>query len=328
MTKQRVALITGINGQDGSYLAEYLLSIGYDVHGTVRPSSLQNETSLINIKNILDKVKIHPCLLDDHLSIYKLILEVKPHECYHLAAASFVSYKFDDELSTISTNFSSTHYLLSSIKEIAPECKFYLAGSSEMFGNTDVSPQNEETRYNPRSIYGISKTSGSYVAKNYREFQSIYACTGLAYNHESPRRGFSYVTRKITSNVAKIHLGLVSNIEMGNIDAQRDWGYAPEYVIAMHKMLNNPKKATDYVLATGKTHSVKHFLDLAFNIVGLDYNKYLKINEAFFRPSEKILLVGDSSKIENDLGWKAEKKLEDIVEEMVLNDIRILKGDL
>ncbi|MDR1236337.1 MAG: GDP-mannose 4,6-dehydratase [Holosporaceae bacterium] len=323
--REKIALITGINGQDGSYLAEHLVSLGYQVHGTMRLSSMHNADKMVNLKNVSGKIKIHPCGLTDHLSVYKLISKIKPDECYHLAAASFVSYDFNDELSIISTNFNPTHYLLSAIKELVPSCKFYFSGSSEMFGNTDASPQNEETKFNPRSIYGIAKTSGFYVVRNYREHHGIYACTGITYNHESSRRDFSFVTRKISTGVAKIYLGSADHIELGNIDAVRDWGYAPEYVVAMQKMLNNPKGPTDYVISTGKTNSVKHFLDLAFSTVNLDYKKYLKTNDFFFRPSEKVILRGDSQKIGDDLGWKSEKKIEEIVEEMVFNDIALLK---
>ena len=319
-------LITGINGQDGSYLAEFLLGMGYEVHGTVRRSSIENNNKLVNIKHIIDKIKIHPLSLDDQLSIYKLISQIKPDECYHLAASSFVSYEFTDELSTMSTNFNSTHYFLATIKELVPECRFYFAGSSEMFGNVDVSPQNEDTKFNPRSIYGISKLSSYYVVKNYRENQNIHASTGITYNHESPRRDYSFVTRKISSSVAKIYCGLAHKIELGNINAYRDWGYAPEYVQAMWKMLN-ASKADDYIISTGTSNSVETFLDIAFSVVNLDYKKYIEINENFFRPSEKIRLIGDNSKIQKKLQWKPEKQLEKIIEEMVLNDISILKGD-
>ncbi|MDR2723734.1 MAG: GDP-mannose 4,6-dehydratase [Holosporaceae bacterium] len=319
------ALITGINGQDGSYLAEYLLSQSYEVHGTIRASSLQNDRKLVNIKSIFEKIKIHQCSLEDYLSVYKLISEVKPDECYHLAASSFVNYTFCDETSVILTNFNSTCYLLSSIKELMPRCKFYFAGSSEMFGNADKSPQDEETKFNPRSIYGITKTSSFYVVKNYRECQNIYACTGIAYNHESPRRDFSFVTRKISQSVAKIYLGITSYIELGNIEAKRDWGYAPEYIVAMHNMLNNPRGPTDYIISTGLVYSVRYFLDLAFSVVNLRYEKYLKINSLFFRSLEKNDLIGNSIKIKNDLNWESKKKLEEVIEEMVLNDITLLK---
>lgn len=320
------ALITGINGQDGSYLADLLLDKGYEVHGTIRRSSIENSNKILNLDHIIDKIKIYTCSLDDHLSVYKLIAQIKPDECYHLAASSFVSYSFDDETSIIANNFNSTHYLLSSLKENAPSCKFYFAGSSEMFGQPDIYPQNEETKFNPRSIYGISKLSSYFVVKNYRDHHGLYACTGISYNHESPRRNSSFVTKKITEGVAKIHLGLEKKIELGNIDAARDWGYAPEYVQAMWKMLNHSGKPQDYIIATGISHTVREFLEIAFGVVKLNYQDHIKINESFFRPSEKISLLGDSTKIKTELGWSPNKKFADIIVEMVNNDIKLLNG--
>ena len=321
------ALITGITGQDGSYLAELLLAKGYEVHGIVRRSTFENANKLLNLSNVLQKIKIHICAIHDHLSLYKLITLVKPDECYHLAASSFVSYSFEDEASIISTNFNPTHYLLSSIKELNPNCKFYLAGSSEMFGEADSTPQNEETKFNPRSIYGISKVSSHYVVKKYRDEYGLYACTGICYNHESPRRYHTFVTRKITSGVAKIVTGQTDRIELGNINAIRDWGYAPDYVEAMWSMLNNPNGPKDYVIATGIRHTVKDVLETAFCSVNLDYENYIEINSNFFRPPEKSPLIGDSSKIKQDLSWEPKKKFADIIQEMVIHDLKILKGD-
>lgn len=318
------ALITGINGQDGSYLAELLISKGYEVHGIIKRSSIENSEKLINLRGFIDKITLHTCSLNNHLAIYKLISTIKPDECYHLAASSFVSYSFDDEISIISTNFNTTHFLLSSIKELSPECRFYFAGSSEIIGEPDEYPQNENSKFNPRSIYGISKLSSYHIVKTYREQHGIYACTGLCYNHESPRRGLNFVTRKITSGIAKIHLGLQQYLELGNIDAVRDWGYAPEYVEAMWKMLDNPNGPVDYVIASGIPHTVKDFLKIAFSVVNLDYEKYIRINEKFFRPSEKIPLVGNSTKIANELNWFTKKSFESIIEEMVISDIELL----
>lgn len=323
----KIALITGITGQDGSYLAEYLLDKGYEVHGIVRRTSLENKTKLVNLTGILDRINLHTCPIDNHLSIYKLIQKIKPNECYHLAASSFVSYSFEDEASILSTNFTSTHYLLSSIKEICPNCHFYLAGSSEIFGKPDITPQTEKTPFNPRSMYGISKLASYHIVKNYREWYNIYACVGFSYNHESPRRGFSFVTRKISSGVAKIALNLMPKIQLGNIDAVRDWGYAPEYVDAMWRMLNNPNGPKDYIIATGKPHTVRQMLDKAFSIIGCDYRKYLEINNEFFRPGENIPLIGDASRIYNDLGWHYNTEFETIIEEMVHNDIKLLKKE-
>ena len=329
IVEMKKALITGINSQDGSYLAELLLGKGYEVHGTIRRSSIENSNKISNIKSILDKIHIHTCYIDDHLSIYKLISMVKPDECYHLAASSFVSYSFDDEVSTISTNFNSTHYILSSIKELVPDCRFYFAGSSELFGDANVFPQNEGSRFNPRSIYGISKLASYYVVKNYRESHGLYACTGIAYNHESPRRSPNFVTKKITSGIAKIIMGQKDcKLELGNIDAIRDWGYAADYVEAMWKILNNTNGPKDYVIATGISHTVKDFLKLAFSFVDLDYRKFTVINEKFFRSSEKIPLIGDATRIQEDLNWKPKKDFNDIVKEMVFYDIMSLKGEI
>ena len=319
------ALITGINGQDGSYLAELLLSKGYEVHGIVRREAIEDPSHrLINIKQIIDNITLHVGSVDNHLFIYKTIGQIMPDECYHLAASSFVSYIFDDEMAILSNNFNSTHFLLASINELAPECRFYFAGSSEMFGEAETSPQNETTKFNPRSIYGISKVSGYYLVKNYRRQHNIFACTGILYNHESPNRGYEFVTRKIASTVAKIYMGLERRLELGNIEARRDWGYSPEYVEAMWRMLNH-EKPDDYVIATGQLHSVKDFLKTAFSVVGLKYENYLKINPTYFRPDETIPLVGDYSKALAVLGWKPQKKFDEMVEEMVLSEIKLLK---
>jgi GDPmannose 4,6-dehydratase len=319
------ALITGINGQDGSYLAELLLEKGYEVHGVIRQSSIENQQKISFLKNNFDQLKLHVCSLNNHLSIYKLLDAIRPDECYHLAAASFVSYSFEDEASILATNLNPTHFFLSSIKELVPKCKFYFAGSSEMFGNIDVVPQQETTRFNPRSIYGISKLASHYVVKNYREHHGLYACTGFCYNHESPRRNHAFVTRKITSGTAKIYLKQEEKIQLGNIDAIRDWGYAPEYVEAMWMMLNNPSGPKDYIIATGIPHTVRDLLDIAFSLVDLDYTKYIEINNNFFRPGEQIPLLGDASNIHKDLGWEPKTRFDTIIEEMLLNDINLLK---
>lgn len=320
------ALITGLNGQDGSYLAELLLSKGYEVHGIVRREAIEDATHrLRNIMHLMDDIKLHVGSVDNHLAVYKVINEVRPQECYHLAASSFVSYSFDDELSVLSNNFNSTHYLLASIKELVPACRFYFSGSSEMFGEADSTPQNESMRFNPRSIYGISKVAGHHLVSNYRRHHGIFACTGILYNHESPRRGYEFVTHKVTSAVSKIHLGLLDHLELGNIDARRDWGYAPEYVEAMWRMLKHDVP-DDYVIASGTTHTVREFLGIAFGIVGLDYRDWVRVNTAYYRPDETIPLTGDSSKARRVLGWQAQKKLEDIVKEMVTADIRQLGG--
>ena len=319
------ALITGINGQDGSYLAELLLEKNYEVYGIVRRESIENVEKLKNLKNIKDKIHLVTCSLDNALSVYKLFNEVKPDECYHLAANSFVSYSMEEDLAVMNNNFTSTYNLLMSILDICPQCKLYFAGSSEIFGNAEQYPQDENCRYNPRSIYGISKLASHLLVKNYRERFGLFACTGFAYNHESPRRGLAFVTRKITSSVAEIALGKNKIIELGDIEAQRDWGYAPEYVEAMYLMLNT-KEPKDYVLATGVLHSVKNILKVAFDYIGEDYGKHIKIKDEFIRQRENIPLVGNAEKISIDLGWKANKKFEDIIKEMVQEDIKRIEG--
>lgn len=322
--RRSVALITGINGQDGSYLAELLLSKGYEVHGIVRREAIEDPSHrLINLRETIGRVTLHAGAIDNHLSLYKIINRVRPDECYHLAAASFVSYSLDDELSVLSSNFNSTHFLLASIRELVPECRFYFAGSSEMFGDAEVSPQNEIARFNPRSIYGISKVAGHHLVANYRRHHKLFACTGILYNHESPRRGYEFVTRKITSSVAKIYLKQADTIELGNLEARRDWGYAPEYVEAMWKMLT-ADVPDDYVIATGELHSVREFLEMAFAVVGLDYRDYLHVSSNYFRPDEQVPLVGDCGKAAARFGWRPRRKLADIVSEMVQADIQQL----
>jgi GDPmannose 4,6-dehydratase len=319
MTRKR-ALITGISGQDGSYLSELLLEKGYDVHGIVRREALEDRRRLVNIAPLRDRVRLHAGSIDNHLSIYRIVNEVRPDECYHLAASSFVSYAFDDETSVVANNFNSTHFLLASIKELAPQCRFYFAGSSEMFGDVEEAPQSEMSRFKPRSIYGISKLAGHHLVANYRRHHGIRASTGILYNHESPRRGFSFVTRKITSTVAAIKLGLADKIELGNIDARRDWGYAPEYVEAMWRIAN-ADEPEDFVIATGVLHSVREFLDVAFSSVGLRYESYVSVNKAYFRPDEAIPLVGDASHARTRLGFAPAKRFEDLVVEMVRADL-------
>ena len=317
------AIITGINGQDGSYLAEYLMERGYEVYGVVRRSSIENMEKMRNIQPFRERIHIIPCSLENALSVYKLFVKVQPDECYHLAASSFVSYALEDDLSIMTNNFTTTHNILSGIVEVCPSCRMYFAGSSEIFGNVQENPQTEDTPYNPRSVYGISKMAAHSLIKNYRERYNVYACTGFTYNHESPRRGHAFVTRKITSFVAGLVLGAKNKLELGNLDAVRDWGYAPEYVDAMHKMLQQsaPK---DYIIATGTLHSVRELLEIAFGKVGLNYQDYIHINEEFLRPESGVPLVGDASAIYRDLGWRASKQFEEIIGDMVQADIDAL----
>jgi GDPmannose 4,6-dehydratase len=320
------ALITGITGQDGSYLAELLLRKGYSVHGIVRRVALEDpEHRLSRLHPIRSQVELHAASLESYASIHQAVGKVRPDECYHLAAQSFVSYSFDDEFSTLNTNINGTHYLLSAVKNLAPECRFYFAGSSEMFGKADEAPQNEQTRFHPRSTYGISKVAGFDLTRNYREAYAMHASSGILFNHESPRRGFEFVTRKITSGVARIRAGKSAKLPLGNLDAKRDWGHAREYVEAMWLMLQQPEP-DDYVVATGETHSVREFVELAFHQVGLDYREYVVSDPDLFRPAEVNLLQGDSSKARTKLGWASRVAFEGLVREMVEEDCRALLG--
>ncbi|MBW7858116.1 MAG: GDP-mannose 4,6-dehydratase [Leptonema sp. (in: Bacteria)] len=311
------ALITGIGGQDGSYLTDLLLSKGYEVHGIVKRESFEDsQHRLGNLLHCIDKISLYPISVNNHLSLYKLFRDIQPDECYHLAASSFVHYNFDDEFLILNNNFNSTHYLLSTIKELKPTCRLFFAGSSEMFGEPDVSPQTELTRFNPKSIYGISKIASYYMVRNYREKEGLFACTGIMYNHESPRRGHQFVTRKITSTVAKIAKGEADHLSLGNLDALRDWGWAPDYVEAMWQMLQT-NESDDYIVATGKLHKVRDFVDIAFSLAGLDYQKYVKTDERFFRPSEKIPLCGNPDKISARLNWHNTRPLEEVIKAML-----------
>ena len=315
------ALITGITGQDGSYLSELLLEKGYEVHGIVRRVALEHpQARMWRIRNILDRIHIHSASLESYASIFDIIAEIKPDECYHLAAQSFVSYSFEDEFSTINTNLNGTHYVLSAIKRQAPDCRFYFAASSEMFGNVKETPQNENTPFHPRSPYGISKMAGFELTRNYREAYDLFALSGILFNHESPRRGAEFVTRKITSAAARIKLGLDNKISLGNLEAKRDWGHSLDYVRAMWLMLqqNEPE---DYVVATGESYSVQEFLETAFNYLNLDYRDYLVIDEELYRPSEVNILVGDASKAHQELNWYPAVSFEDLVKEMVDSDL-------
>jgi GDPmannose 4,6-dehydratase len=263
--------------------------------------------------------------MESYASIFNVVDKLKPDECYHLAAQSFVSYSFEDEFSTINTNINGTHYVLSAIKERAPDCKLYFAGSSEMFGLVKETPQNEDTHFHPRSPYGISKVAGFDLTRNYREAYNLFACSGILFNHESPRRGYEFVTRKISSAVAEIKLGLTKELRLGNLEAKRDWGYAGDYVKAMWLMLQQDKP-DDYVIATGETHSVKEFAEAAFNHVGLDYQDYLRSDERFFRPAEVHLLKGDYSKGKKILGWVPTVPFKELIQVMVDSDLKYLRG--
>ena len=320
----KCALITGITGQDGSYLSEWLLGQGYEVHGIVRRVALEDpDHRLSRIREIRGRLNLHAASLESYASIHRVVHEVQPTECYHLAAQSFVSYSFDDEFSTLNTNINGTHFLLSALKTLAPQCRFYFAGSSEMFGMAETVPQNESTRFHPRSSYGISKVAGFDLTRNYREAYDLFACNGILFNHESPRRGFEFVTRKITSGVARILAGKSNQLQLGNLEAQRDWGHAREYVEAMWLMLQQPR-ADDYVVATGECHTVREFVELAFAHAGLDYTRYLTIDPELHRPAEVNLLQGDAGKARRVLGWTPRIQFADLVREMVDEDCRTM----
>ena len=319
---KKVALITGITGQDGSYLAELLLSKGYEVHGIVRRVALEDETHrLWRIREILKDINLHAGSLESYASLFNIILRIKPSEIYHLAAQSYVGYSFEDEFSTLNININGTHYLLSAVKEFAAsKVKFYFAGSSEMFGKVKAIPQNENTIFNPRSAYGISKVTGYHLVKNYREAYKLHASNGILFNHESPRRGFEFVTRKISDAAARIKKGSKKKLKLGNINAKRDWGHAKDYVEAMWLMLqkDNPE---DYVIGTGKEHSVEDFAKKAFAHVGLNYKDHIVIDKKLMRPAEVDTLLADYTKAKKNLNWKPKISFDDLVVTMVENDL-------
>lgn len=318
------ALITGVTGQDGSYLAELLLSKGYEVHGIVRRVALEDPGHrLSRLQSVRDRITLHAASLESYASIYQVVADVLPQECYHLAAQSFVSYSFDDEFSTLNVNINGTHFLLSALKNIAPQCRFYFAGSSEMFGKVEQVPQTETTRFHPRSSYGISKVCGFELTRNYREAYALHASSGILFNHESPRRGYEFVTRKISCGLAQILAGKTDCLKLGNLDAERDWGHAREYVNAMWMMLQQPAP-DDYVVATGESHSVRQFCELAFSCAGLDYTKYVVVDAGLYRPAEVHTLRGDAAKARNRLGWNHSARFEDLVREMVEADCQAL----
>ncbi|PYS65336.1 MAG: GDP-mannose 4,6-dehydratase [Acidobacteria bacterium] len=321
--KPKKALITGLTGQDGSYLAEHLLSLGYEVHGLVRRVALEDPGRRFNrIEHLLDQITLHAASLESYPSIFHIFSRHQFDECYHLAAQSFVGESFADGFSTMNTNINGTHYMLAGLRELQPQCKFYFAGSSEMFGKVREVPQKETTPFHPRSPYGISKVAGFDLTRNYREAYGMFCVSGIFFNHESPRRGFEFVTRKITSAVAHIHQGLASELRVGNLEARRDWGHAKDYVRAMHLMVQR-EEPEDLVVASGESHSVREFCELAFAEVGLDYRDYVIQDEKFYRPAEVEHLIGDSSKAREALGWEPQYTFQELVKEMVSRDLEL-----
>jgi len=319
MTKK--ALITGITGQDGSYLAEHLLDLGYEVHGLVRRVAFEDpERRFSRIRHVLKDVQLHPASLESFSSMFQVLSREKFDECYHLAAQSFVAESFDDGFSTFNSNINGTHYLLAALRQLSPECRFYFAGSSEMFGKVREMPQKETTPFYPRSPYGISKVAGFELTRNYREAYDMFCCSGILFNHEGPRRGHEFVTRKISLGVARIKLGKAKELRIGNLEARRDWGHAKDYVPAMHLMLQQDEP-DDYVVAMGETHSVREFCEAAFSHVGLNYLDYVLEDPQFYRPAEVDLLIGDASKAKTKLGWEPTYTFETLVKEMVDSDL-------
>ena len=314
------AVITGITGQDGSYLAELLLANGYDVTGVVRRSSTPNYW---RIEHLLDRITLRPADLLDQLSLLRLIQDVRPHEFYNLAAMSFVPASWDQPLLTGDFNAMGVTRLLEAVRHVDPSIKIYQASSSEMYGRVREVPQTEMTPFYPRSPYGVSKVFGHYITVNYRESYGLFAVSGILFNHESPRRGVEFVTRKVTDGVARIKLGLTDHLALGNLDAMRDWGFAGDYVRAMWLMLQQ-QKADDYVIATGISHSVKDLVEVAFGHAGLEWQKYVRTDRALLRPAEVDHLVGDASKAKRVFGWQPNVTFEGLIQMMVDEDLKRL----
>jgi len=322
----KIALITGITGQDGSYLAELLLSKGYTIHGIVRRVALEEETHrLWRIRKILKEITLHAGSLESYARIFNIIRKIKPDEIYHLGAQSYIGYSFEDEFSTFSMNINGTHYILSAVKELVNKnVKFYFAASSEMFGKVKETPQSEDTPFHPRSSYAISKVTGFHLVKNYREAYKIHASNGILFNHESPRRGFEFVTRKISHGVARIKKGFQKKIKLGNIKAKRDWGHAKDYVNAMWLMLQQ-NSGGDYVIGTGKQFTVEDFAQKAFAHVGLNYKNHLVIDKTLIRPADVDTLLADTTKAKKVLKWEPKISFNDLVANMVEHDLEHVK---
>jgi len=316
------ALITGITGQDGSYLAELLLEKGYEVAGMVRRSSTVN---FERIAHIQDKLSLLPGDLLDEMSIVQVISAFGPTEVYNLAAQSFVQTSFSQPVFTGEATGLGVTRVLDAIRNVDPSIRYYQASSSEMFGKVHETPQNELTPFHPRSPYGVAKVYGHWITVNYRESYGLHASSGILFNHESPRRGVEFVTRKVTNGAARISRGLSKELRLGNLDAQRDWGYAGDYVRAMWQMLQLDEPE-DFVVATGVTHSVRQLCETAFSYVGLDYNDYVKVDDQYFRPAEVDLLIGDAKKASTCLGWSPEVNFVELIEMMVRSDLETLES--
>ncbi len=324
MLMKRKAFITGITGQDGSYLSEFLLNKGYQVFGLVRRASTTNTS---RIDHILDRIELIQGDMADQGSLVHAIKKSEPDEVYNLAAQSFVGSSWSQPIFTGDVTALGTVRLLEAVRVARPDAKFYQASSSEMFGKVQETPQNEATPFYPRSPYAAAKLYGHWIAVNYRESYNMFVCSGILFNHESPRRGIEFVTRKITDGVARIHHGLEKELRLGNLEASRDWGYAGDYVEAMWLMLQH-EKPDDYVVATGETHSVREFCEIAFEEAGLEWEKYVKADPRFMRPAEVSLLQGDASKAARVLGWKPRTSFKELVRMMVRSDIDLVGREI
>jgi GDPmannose 4,6-dehydratase len=320
MSETKRALITGVTGQDGSYLADLLLEKGYDVHGMVRRASTE---TFQRLEHIRDRITLHTGDLLDQRSLGDVMREVEPGEIYNLAAMSFVAASWTQPVLTADFTGVGVTRVLEAMREAAPDARFYQASSSEMFGKVREVPQTEETPFYPRSPYGVAKAYGHFITVNYRESYDLFACSGILFNHESPRRGLEFVTRKVTHGAAAIKLGLNDALALGNLDAKRDWGYALDYVEAMWLMLQQPEP-DDFVIATGEAHSVRELVDISFQHVGLDPDDYVKLDPRFLRPAEVDHLIGDYSKAREKLGWEPRTTFEELVKLMVDADLELL----
>lgn len=312
----RRALITGITGQDGSYLSELLLEKGYEVHGLVRRETMRSGQGLWRIAHILDRVRLHGVSYQDHEELHGLVAQIRPHECYHLAGTSIATPTLETACNVLNSNINSTLFMLEAISALKEPCRFYFAATSEMFGDTDHTPQNESASFCPRSPYGISKVASYQLVRNYRKLAGMFSCSGILYNHESPRRGEYFVTKKIVRTAVRIKLGLDTELRLGNLEARRDWGFAGDYVRAMWLMLQQDSPR-DYVIATNKTHRVLDFVEKCFSMLGLDWRKHTVVDEKYYRPCEKFELRGDYSRASQELGWEPTVSFEELVEMMV-----------
>jgi GDPmannose 4,6-dehydratase len=321
MSQQKTALITGVTGQDGSYLAEFLLEQGYRVIGMVRRTSTIN---FDRIKGFQDRIELVQGDLLDQISLLDILREFRPSEVYNLAAQSFVPTSWRQPVLTGEFTALGVTRLLDAVRMVDASARFYQASSSEMFGKVQAVPQTEDTPFYPRSPYGVAKVYGHWITVNYRESYDLFACSGILFNHESPRRGLEFVTHKITHGVASIKMGLSHELRLGNLEARRDWGYAPDYVRAMWLMLQQDQP-DDYVIATGETHSVREFCEIAFSHVGLNYKDYVVVDEAYFRPAEVDLLVGDPAKAKRHLGWEPSVSFKQLVQIMVDADLEAVE---